>query len=219
MFVDQSGFYLLPAVVRTYAPVGQTPVLREELSRDHLSAMSGITLEGKLLMMEQERAFKGEDVVRFLKHLGRHIAGKLLVLWDGAPIHRSQVVKEYLSNGAAHRIHLEQLPGYAPELNPVEGLTLLYMSSGLGRVLRGHVLEHGEDLASHIALQAPDDLGLGLALRCAPGQVVPGRLVPAQPDDDDPVQRGVSLAIPAAVQAMAGGLARGGLDRGGPAQH
>ena len=69
MFVDQSGFYLLPAVVRTsYAPIGQTPVLREELSRDHLSAMSGITLEGKLLMVEKEGAFKGPDVVRFLKH-------------------------------------------------------------------------------------------------------------------------------------------------------
>src|SRR5215218_1535011 len=37
-------------------------------------------------------------------------------------------------------------------------LTLLYRSrGGLGRVLGGHVLEHGEDLASHIALQAPDD--------------------------------------------------------------
>ena len=55
LFVDQSGFYLLPTVVRTYAPIGQTPILREELSRDHLSVMSGITLEGKLLMIEQER--------------------------------------------------------------------------------------------------------------------------------------------------------------------
>ena len=65
--MDQSGFYLLPAVVRTYAPIGRTPVLHERLSRDHLSAMSGITLEGKLLMMEQEGAFKGPDVVRFLR--------------------------------------------------------------------------------------------------------------------------------------------------------
>jgi len=65
--VDQSGFYLLPAVVRTYAPVGQTPVLREKLSRDHLSVISAISLEGGLYMMEQERAFKGTDVVRFLK--------------------------------------------------------------------------------------------------------------------------------------------------------
>lgn len=122
MFVDQSGFYLLPAVVRTYAPVGQTPVLREELSRDHLSAMSGITLEGKLLMMEQERTFKGPDVVRFLKYALRQIPGKLLIIWDGSPIHRSRVVKEFLKGDAASRLKLEQLPGYAPELNPDEGV-------------------------------------------------------------------------------------------------
>jgi transposase len=122
VFADQSGFYLLPGKVRTYAPVGQTPIIRALLSRDHLSAMGGITPEGKLYLMVQERAYRGEDVVGFLKHLAQHMAGKLLVLWDGAPIHRSQVVKEYLSNSAAGRIHLEQLPGYAPELNPTEGI-------------------------------------------------------------------------------------------------
>jgi len=122
VFVDQSGFYQLPAVIRTYAPIGQTPVLREELSRDHLSAMSGITLEGKLLMMEQDRAFKGPDAVRFLKHALRQIGGKLLIIWDGSPIHRSKVVKDFLREGAARRIRLEQLPGYAPDLNPDEGI-------------------------------------------------------------------------------------------------
>ena len=81
-----------------------------------------ITPEGKLYLMVQERAYCGRDVVGFLKHLARHVAGKLLVLWDGAPIHRSRVVKEYLSHGAAQRIHLEQFPGYAPELNPAEGI-------------------------------------------------------------------------------------------------
>ena len=74
VFADQSGFYLLPAVVRTYAPVGQTPILKEHLSRDHLSAMSAITLEGKLYMLEQERSFKSKDVMRFLKHLMHQIA-------------------------------------------------------------------------------------------------------------------------------------------------
>jgi transposase len=44
LFADQSGFYLLPGVVRTYAPVGQTPVLDEQATRDHLSVMSAITL-------------------------------------------------------------------------------------------------------------------------------------------------------------------------------
>jgi DDE superfamily endonuclease len=99
LFVDQSGFYLLPAVVRTYAPIGQTPVLREELSRDHLSVMSGITLEGKLLMVEKDGAFEGPDVVSFLKYALRQIAGKLLVVWDGSPIHRSKAVKKFLEEG------------------------------------------------------------------------------------------------------------------------
>jgi transposase len=121
MFVDQSGFYLLPTVVRTYASVGQRPILHEKLTREHLWAMSGITLEGKLLMLEQERA-KGEDVVRFLKYTLSQIPGKLLIVWDGSPIHRSKAVKRFLKGGAAKRIRLEQLPGYAPDLNPDEGI-------------------------------------------------------------------------------------------------
>jgi transposase len=122
LFVDQAGFYLLPTVVRTYAPVGQTPILNEHLSHDHLSVMSGITLEGSLLMIERDRAFKGPDVVRFLKHALSQIPGKLLVIWDGSPIHRSKAVKEFLAEGAASRVRLEQLPAYAPELNPDEGI-------------------------------------------------------------------------------------------------
>ena len=97
-------------------------MLREQLSRDHLSVISGISLEGKLFMMEQRRAFKGEDVVRFLRHLLRQIAGKVLVVWDGSPIHRGQAVKNFLASGASHRLQLEQLPSYAPDLNPDEGV-------------------------------------------------------------------------------------------------
>jgi transposase len=122
VFADHSGFYLLPAVVRTYAPIGQTPLLHEQLSRDHLSVMSAITLEGKLYMIEQERSFKAEDAVRFLKHLMRQIEGKLLVVWDGSPIHRGRAVKDFLASGASSRVQLEQLPGYAPDLNPEEGI-------------------------------------------------------------------------------------------------
>ena len=122
MFVDESGFYLLPMVVRTYAPIGQTPILEHLLSYDHLSVISAITPDGKLYTMVQERSFKGPDVVRFLKHLMRQVSGKLLIIWDGATIHRSRVVKAFLADGAAERIYLERLPSYAPELNPDEGI-------------------------------------------------------------------------------------------------
>ena len=61
-------------------------------------------------------------MVEFLKQLLTEIPGKLLVIWDGAPIHRCRAVKEYLAQGAARRLRLERLPGYAPELNPDEGV-------------------------------------------------------------------------------------------------
>lgn len=108
--------------VRTYAPRGQTPVLRLPLTRDHLAAISGITPDGRLFMQMQDHAYRSEDVVRFLRLLLRKITGNLLVIWDGAPIHRGHVVRAFLSRGAAKRLHLEQLPGYAPELNPDEGI-------------------------------------------------------------------------------------------------
>ena len=50
------------------------------------------------------------------------ISRKLLVIWDGAPIRRARVVKNFLVQGGAARIWLEQLPAYAPELNPDEGI-------------------------------------------------------------------------------------------------
>jgi DDE superfamily endonuclease len=53
----------------------------------------------------------------------RHIPGKLLVVWEGSPIHRGRAVKDFLADGAASRVQLEQLPGYdAPDLNPDEGV-------------------------------------------------------------------------------------------------
>jgi transposase len=122
VFVDEAGFYLLPMGVRTYAPCGQTPVLRVKLTRDHLSAIGAISADGKLLMQTQDHAYDAQDVVRFLRLLLRKISGKLLVIWDGAPIHRAQVIKDFLKRGAAKRLHLERLPGYAPELNPQEGV-------------------------------------------------------------------------------------------------
>jgi transposase len=122
VFVDETGFYLLPAAVKTYAPQGQTPILTVPLSWDHLSMICAITPQGQLYLMIQDRAFKGPDIVRFLHHLLRHLTGKLLIIWDGLPAHQGQVVREFLRQGAAQRIHLERLPGYAPDLNPVEGI-------------------------------------------------------------------------------------------------
>jgi hypothetical protein len=122
LFLDESGFYPLPSVVRTYAPVGHTPVLQEWWTRDHLSAISALSPEGKLYCHCQDHSFNSEDVVAFLEHLLREVPGRMVLIWDGAPMHRSHAIKAFLANGAAQRRHVERLPAYAPELNPGEGL-------------------------------------------------------------------------------------------------
>jgi transposase len=119
VFVDESGFYLLPGVVKTYAPKGQTPVVREWQTRDHLSVMGAVTPCGKTYTMVREESLNGLHAIEFLLHLG-HVAGdRLLMIWDGSPIHRRAEVGEFLAE-VGRAIHLEILPPYAPDLNPVE---------------------------------------------------------------------------------------------------
>lgn len=122
VFVDESGFYLLPGVVKTYAPKGRTPVLSEWQSRDHLSVMSGITPQGKLYTLVRQTSLTALDSVQFLRHLLCETASRLLVIWDGSPIHRGAEVRDFLAEDRTHRVHLERLPPYAPDLNPTEEL-------------------------------------------------------------------------------------------------
>jgi transposase len=120
--------------VRTWAPRGQTPVLRVPLTRDHLSAMSGITPDGRLFLQVRSGSYDAAKVVGFLRVLLRKVSGKLLLIWDGSPIHRGQAVKNFLKRGAAKRLHLEHLPGYAPDLNPDEGIWNYLKRVELGNV-------------------------------------------------------------------------------------
>lgn len=107
-----------PTRARTWAPRGQTPVLHETFNWKSLSLIGGLALWRFHFQMHQG-SIKSPQVVEFLRHLQRHIPGKLMILWDGAPIHRSVLVRDYVA-GSRGRVVLERLPAYAPELNPVE---------------------------------------------------------------------------------------------------
>jgi transposase len=117
VFEDESGFYLLPGVVRTYAPEGQTPVIREKQTRDHLSIMGGMTPEGKVYTLVRQESLNGRHSIEFLIHLLRVAGKRLLVIWDGSPIHRRRGIRDFVS-GTGGKIWPEALPGYAPDLNP-----------------------------------------------------------------------------------------------------
>src|SRR5262245_2298197 len=88
VFEDESGFYLLPGVVKTYAPKGLTPVLREKQTRDHLSVRGGRTPAGRIFTLARQESITGLHCIEFLLHLLRVAGDRLLVIWDGSPIHR-----------------------------------------------------------------------------------------------------------------------------------
>lgn len=121
VFVDESGFYLLPGVVKTYAPRGRTPIIGEWQTRDHLSVMGGVTLQSKVYSLVRPKSLNGLHSIEFLVHLGHMVGDRLLVIWDGSPIHRRAEIQAFVAE-ARGKIHLEPLPAYAPDLNPVEWL-------------------------------------------------------------------------------------------------
>jgi len=58
-------------------------------------------------------------MIDFLQHLQAQLPGKLLIVWDGATIHRSRQIRDYLDQSQG-QVFVAQLPAYAPELNPAE---------------------------------------------------------------------------------------------------
>jgi transposase len=104
--------------VRTWARRGQTPVLQYHFNWSHLSVIAGITFWNFYFRL-CPGSVGAEELIEFLKHLQRHIHGKLLIVWDKLPAHRSRAVRDYLA-GRRGRVEMQYLPSYAPELNPVE---------------------------------------------------------------------------------------------------
>jgi transposase len=128
VFLDESGFMLTPTVRRTWAPQGKTPILASWDRRDRLSAISCVTVSPRArrlnlyfdLLPDNANA-NAEDIIDFLRQLKEQLGGPFTVIWDGSNIHsKSRKVRAYLARHP--EIVVETLPGYAPELNPDEGV-------------------------------------------------------------------------------------------------
>src|SRR5271154_10696 len=127
VFLDESGFMLTPTVRRTWAPQGQTPLLKCWDRRDRLSAISCITLSPRrtrlnfyFTLLPDNTTVKAPNIVAFLRQLKKAL-GSYTVVWDRSNTHsRSRLVKAYLAKHP--EIVAEDFPSYAPEANPDEGV-------------------------------------------------------------------------------------------------
>ncbi|GGO40223.1 transposase [Deinococcus humi] len=118
LFLDESGFSLKTTKVRTWGRCGQTPIIPTKLRWEHLSVIGGITTDGRFLHHTHRGAVRAPQVVSFLQHVLRHVAGEVVVVLDRAMIHRAKAVQAFVQ--LHKRLSLVYLPPYAPELNPIE---------------------------------------------------------------------------------------------------
>jgi transposase len=109
----------------TWAPKGETPVLRHHFAWARLSMSAALASrpdgsEAALVFQCKKDAYNTESLIEFLQELHAHFPGeKVTLVWDGLPSHRSAAMKAWLAT-QRRWLMAEQLPGYAHDLNPVE---------------------------------------------------------------------------------------------------
>ncbi len=125
VFVDESGFMLSPNIRRTFAPRGQTPVIKASNPHGRISAIGALTISPKQKrpwfhynLLFNNANFHSDSVVRFMKQIQQSISAPITILWDAIPIHCSKIINQYREQHDG--LVVEQFPPYAPELNPVD---------------------------------------------------------------------------------------------------
>ena len=118
---DETGISNQATYGRSYAPKGQTPVLRRTARRHTTSMISRVTNRGMLRFMVYEGALNAGLFLAFLQRLVRSARAKVFLIVDNLKVHKAGKVQAWV---AAHRQQIELffLPSYAPEHNPDEFL-------------------------------------------------------------------------------------------------
>jgi transposase len=125
VFWDESGVSLLPVVRRTWAPRGITPVIRHRFKWKRVSLAAALCYGSRgggaaVAFHRSPDAYDTDSLIQALGELRGFLGGqKATLLWDGLPAHRSKAMGAWLRRQRSWLV-VERLPGYAPELNPVE---------------------------------------------------------------------------------------------------
>ena len=94
--------------------------------RRKISVIAGLSLSpvtrqpGLYFEAAPDRHFRATDVATFVRHLLRHLRGRVILVWDNGAMHKGTPIRQLLADFP--RLSIEYLPPYAPTLNPVEQL-------------------------------------------------------------------------------------------------
>ena len=127
VFLDESGFLMMPLVRRTWAPRGQTPLLHHRTnSYRKVSVIAALAVSPRrdrvhlYFRLHPHANINAHAVRAFLRHLSRHIQCPVFLIWDRFLPHRARLVQRSILKKRTWRSVF--LPAYAPELNPTENV-------------------------------------------------------------------------------------------------
>ena len=144
-FEDEAGQALRPPKARTWARRGHTPVVTVSGKGSGRVSVAGLVClkpgaRGHLFYrMRVHRGRKGErrsmseaDYAALIAAAHHQLQAPLIVIWDNLNTHVSVVMREFTG---AHPdwLTVVQLPSYAPDLNPCEGVWA-NVKNGLGNL-------------------------------------------------------------------------------------
>jgi transposase len=125
VLIDETGVLMAPLVRRSLAPRGETPILKQKgARREKVSIIAALSLSPRqhrpgLYFQTHPKDFVNNiKAAAFVRQLLRHLRGKVILIWDRGNMHRGDPIRALLRDYP--RLTIEELPPYAPELNPVE---------------------------------------------------------------------------------------------------
>lgn len=118
-FEDEVGMRSDHQAGKSYAPKGQTPVIKKTGQRFSLNMVSAISNKGHVEFMILDGTFNGKVFLEFLQGLIKYKHQKIFLVVDGHTAHKTKEVKAWLEDHI-ERIELFFLPPYSPELNAQE---------------------------------------------------------------------------------------------------
>ena len=119
---DEMGLRSDHARGRSFAPAGQTPVVRKAGRRFGCNVIQAVGNRGELWFRVFDGRFTQDVFIDFLRRLLKTANGrKLILVVDGHPGHRGKKARAFIDT-QPQLLEVVYLPGYSPDLNPAEYL-------------------------------------------------------------------------------------------------
>lgn len=120
-FGDETGMRSDHQAGRSYAPKGETPIIKSTGKRFSINMISAISNRGYLQFMILKGSFNSEVFQEFLQRMIWYSREKIFFITDGHPAHKTKRLNDWLET-KKDKLELFFIPPYSPELNPQEYL-------------------------------------------------------------------------------------------------